>query len=155
MSYNIKIGNAKPYFEKDEDELYATWEVEDQSLENAPNFPNDPTGTSNERSPAYSVWRDFADWCGLYDLLLGMDGLMYNHPGCKPLKKEHYEQIKAVLEKKKGIVVGEPGFQKLAEEEGSMDEYGIDQSHLARLIWLEFWVNWALENCETPAIWNN
>ena len=28
-------------------------------------------------------------------------------------------------------------------------------STLARLIWLEFWMRWALKNCETPAIENS
>ena len=26
--------------------------------------------------------------------------------------------------------------------------------HLARLIWLEYWMQWAVKNCDTPAIWN-
>ena len=26
--------------------------------------------------------------------------------------------------------------------------------HMARLIWLDWWVQWALKNCERPAIYN-
>jgi hypothetical protein len=26
---------------------------------------------------------------------------------------------------------------------------------LARLIWLDYWMSWALENCEHPAIYNH
>lgn len=33
-------------------------------------------------------------------------------------------------------------------DEGKYDPY------LARLIWLEWWMTWALDNCETPAIEN-
>ena len=31
---------------------------------------------------------------------------------------------------------------------------GRADAHLARALWLEWWMNWALENCERPAIYN-
>lgn len=78
MGYTIRIGNAKPEFNKDDGELWARWSVDGKTLPDAPTFPHDEmTGNSNSRSPSYSGWADFCRAIGLHDMFLEKwEGLM-------------------------------------------------------------------------------
>lgn len=161
MGYSITIGNAKPEFNKDDGELWARWTVDGMALPEAPTFPNDEmTGNGNGRSPSYTGWAEFCDAAGLTTLFLEKwEGLMSQHPGCKMLQKEHLLQVQAALEKWKRTATKPPGFEgwgKFNEETKQWEtpDQGKYDHILARLIWLEFWMKWALENCETPAIEN-
>lgn len=151
MGYSITIGNAKPEWSKSDGELWARWSVDRKALPDAPTFPHDEmTGSGNCRSPSYSGWAEFCRAAGLYDLFLEKwEGLMCEHPGCKMIEKEHLLQVQAALEKWKRVATKPPGFEGWNGEDS--DKY---DHTLARLIWLEFWMRWALENCETPAIEN-
>lgn len=143
MGYTIKIGNAAPEFIRDmeNEELYARWIVEDATSDDAPTFDNDMmTGNRNRRLPSYTGWADFLDATGLGGLF---SVLFASHPGCVILNQSHYEEIHKALEDYKATATNPPGFF-----------HGQDYN-LARLMWLEFWVRWALENCETPAIYNS
>lgn len=151
MGYTITIGNAIPKFSKDYNELWARWCVESASLDNAPTFVNDEmTGNSNERSPSYSGWSDFCDAVGLGDLFFDdHNGLFANHPGCKILTQEHLDTVQAALIKYQASTDKKPGFYGWnGVDTGEYD------AHLARIIWLEWWMRWSLANCETPAIEN-
>ena len=149
MGYSIKIGNAVPFHSKDEYELYACWDVESATSDDAPTFINDQmTGNSNGRHPSYSGWNDFLQKTDLGDLFY--KDLMEQHPGCVQIKPEHYERVHSALEDYQKIATKPPGFGDWMNN--------VDGSHydpyLARLIWLDFWMKWALDNCETPAIRN-
>jgi hypothetical protein len=162
MGYNINVGNAKPEFSKDDGELYAHWTVDGATSPDAPTFPHDEmTGNGNGRSPSYSAWADFCRDAGIYDLFLEKyEGLMSSHPGCKMLQSEHLLIVQAALVKWKRTATLPPGFCGWPEhnrETGTWEspDEGKYDSTLARLMWLEFWMKWALENCETPAIENS
>jgi len=43
-----------------------------------------------------------------------------------------------------------PGFNP----EGTTEDTAQFDAVLARLIWLDYWIRWAFENCETPAIYH-
>jgi hypothetical protein len=149
MSYSIKIGNAVPFHSKDEDELYASWVVESATSDDAPTFINDQmTGNSNGRHPSYSGWSDFLKKTDLGDLFY--KDLMEQHPGCVQIKPEHYERVHSALEDYQKIATKPPGF---GDWMNNVDGSQYDP-YLARLIWLDFWMKWALDNCETPAIQN-
>jgi hypothetical protein len=161
MGYTITIGNAKPEFSKDDGELYARWTVDGQALPNAPVFPHDEmTGNGNSRSPSYSVWAEFCRMTGIYELFLEKyEGLMDSHPGCKMLRPEHLLIVQAALTKWQHTATLPPGFEGYPEHDKETGEWvtpdaGKYDATLARLMWLEFWMRWALENCETPAIEN-
>jgi hypothetical protein len=142
MGYSIKIGNAIPVFHRDMEfeDLSAYWDVEPATSADAPAFENDSmTGMSNGRHPSYTGWSNFLDATGLRELF---SELFVTHPGCVILNQSHYDEIHNALENYKQTATQPPGF---------LD--GQDYN-LARLMWLEFWVRWALENCETPAIRN-
>lgn len=148
MGYNLTIGNAKPFFDKDEDYLEAKWVVQKVEHTSAPTFPGDEmTGRTNCRYPSYSAWHDFCIAANLEDVFYENDRFIGGHPGCAMLKAEYLSQIKASLEKRRAESDKKPGFND--EDDGPFDPI------LARLIWLNYWVEWALNNCETPAIENS
>lgn len=162
MGYNLTIGNAVPEFSKDYGELSARWVVPFVRHPDAPVFPNDGlTANSNGRSPSYSGWSIFCDHVGLTRLFYDeRDGLLRPHPGCKLLTAAHHTEVLAALQRRQTSSDKPPGFagdSKFNHEtrawEPSPDEGKYDH-HLARLIWLEWWMRWALANCETPAFEN-
>lgn len=157
MGYNISIGNAVPNFSKDEEELHAWWGVKIERLHHAPIFPNDElTGNSNARHPSYIAWHDFCREAGIHELFYSEDdGLMRQHPGCFPLKDVHLEAVKLEIKKRKILSDKPPGFASSEKnDDGSYVDEDKYDAVLARLLWLEFWIDWALKNSETPAIEN-
>lgn len=145
--YTICIGNAMIEQNLDGIQLLAEWVVDVVTNDRAPEFPNDQlTGKSNVRMSGYSAWEDFCKKTGLYRLFYGDEGLIA-HPGCAKINKGHVSAVRiALLQRhehrlKNGIVL-RPGF-------GAENDYT-----LARLLWLEYWMTWAVENCEIPAIEN-
>lgn len=147
MGYYIAIGNAVPEFSKEDGYLYSGWRVEKTSNENAPTFIGDEaTGNRNIRMPSYTGWSEFCDKVGLYDLFFDQfEGLFRQHPGCVMITQEHYQTVADALEK----------YQKNARRPPGFDHFGNYDYNLARLMWLEYWMKLALENCETPAIYNS
>ena len=143
MSYSIYIGERMNH-EPDEDENPRSDFAKSESHPDAPRFDNDYlTENSNGRHPAYAGWYNFVDRAGLTDLFFNnKTGLMREHEGCENITSEHLKQVQDALTawpKDK-----QPGF---GENEG---KDGI----LARLIWLEWWMRWAIENCKTPCLSN-
>ena len=161
MSYTFTIGNAVPKFEKDDDYLYAAWEVEPTSNESAPSFPNDDmTGHSNARSPSYSAWEGFCKETGIFDIFYDQRGnLLAGHQGCAMITEEDLSIVRSARALWESQSTKLPGFQgfpiydKASKAYITPDEGKYDHQ-LARLLWLEWWMDWALKNCETPAIQN-
>lgn len=151
MGYTIKIGEASFY--KDSDYSYIDITAKPEKHDGAPAF-GEPTDFTNQRWPSYTVWAEFLKATGLYDLFTDEDrGLMRKHPGTALLTKQHQETIRDALNKwkEKGT---NPGFSetfdgKIVEGQENSDPM------LARLIWLDYWVTWAVENCENPVITNS
>ena len=161
MSYTFLIGNAVPEFDKEGGILSARWRVESAESDSAPTFPNDDmTGNGNDRSPSYSAWHAFCREAGIYDVFYDERGHLHaGHPGCVMITKDDLDRVRSSLEMRKEIATLPPGFEgwpKFNKETQTWesDDVGKYDSTLARLIWLEWWMCWALENCETPAIEN-
>ncbi len=164
MGYTIKIGNAVISGTKENfPELYASWNVQDVMLSEAPNFPNDVNNNRNERWPSYSVWDDFCKKTGLYKFFYGkykrvgdkeieFDGIFTEsgHPGCIGITNEHLEIVSDALLRYRKTSSLLPGFETHEYNGEANYDY-----HLARLIWLEWWMRWSIKNCETPAIENS
>lgn len=152
MGYTFTVGNAKPEFYKDDfPYLYAEWTCEGAADDDAPTFPNDEvTGNSNSRSPSYTVWSDFCDTLGIRQFFYDECGHLHaGHPGCMGITKEDAAFVSSALERYKSQATLPPGFETWDYDGPPRYDY-----HLARGIWLEWWMRWALENCETPAIAN-
>lgn len=153
MGYTFIIGNAVPEFDREcFPELIARWTVKYMTHPDAPVLPNDPiTLNSNSRSPSYSVWADFCRSTGLYDMFYNSGGnLIAGHPGCMGITEDDADRVSEVLRLYQRRATLPPGFEKEWDYEG---EPNYDY-HLARLIWLEWWMQWAVHNCDIPAIAN-
>lgn len=163
MSYTIKVGNAEVVANKEDfPELRADWYVKEITLPEAPSLPNDEyTGQTNVRSPSYSGWSDFCEAVGLYDLFYDRDeGFFANHPGCFGITQEAADLVTEALERYKATVTRNAARQNREPLPPGFDPDDHDGAPLydpqyARLIWLEFWMQWAMKNCETPAIANS
>jgi len=156
MSYSIYIGEAElgeyeGMISVTVNEIRNTscsiWDKYDPvRLAHPPEFEGDEmTGRTNGRHPGYSQWGDFCKTVGLTNLFYQEEkGLMSQHPGTVLLTDSHHKKIKHALTKwRKSNPDTNPGWGK-----------GQDQM-LARLIWLEWWVKWALDNCKMPAMYNH
>lgn len=152
MGYTFTIGNATPAFNKDDfPYLSAKWAVEPVRHDTAPDLPNDVAGNGNSRSPAYGVWKEFCQRAGIYDLFFDYRGrLLAGHPGCVGITQEDADKVTAALEKYRAQATLPAGFEPDMFYDGP-PRY---DHCLARLIWLEYWMQWAVKNCETPAIQN-
>lgn len=161
MSYDIYIGNGEVEALGDEDAAEFYVNVKRIELAEAPTFPNDDmTGNGNSRHPGYSQWTEFCCAVGLYDLFFDkQEGLMRQHPGTFALAPSHLDRVRTALDRHRAKWPGvTPGFRnplyptKDTPIDDSPEAYAAGQ--LARLIWLEFWIAWALKTCEHPAIHN-
>lgn len=171
MSYSIYIGQAVIIKRNPKDydgELKADFIVKSHEELGAPVFENDTmTGNSNSRHPGYGAWDDFATSTGLHDFFFDKEkGLMRQHPGCFKLTKKHAKIVsKALADYQAKYPKAQPGFAKQfmansgivmsnSRTMGAPDET-VAEYHLARLMWLNWWVQWAIKNCKRPAIYNH
>jgi hypothetical protein len=153
VGYNFAVGNAVPKHSKEDfPELYASWEVEGVEITDAPCFPNDVAKHTNYRSPSYTVWANFCRNTGLYEFFYDENGRLHaGHPGCIGITKEDADFVTAALNSYRAKSKLPPGFEEDWDYQGPPN-YDYD---LARLMWLEWWMQWAVKNCETPAIENS
>lgn len=161
MSYDIYIGEA--VFSDPDKEYNDIWiVVHSIQLPNAPKFRGDDmTGQGNSRHPAYSGWSNFCDRTGLYKLFFDEHhGLMRKHPGCFRLRKTDRASIKEALDSYKAKHPNSiPGWCSCKECNSCFKSDNLPHEELdgdlARLIWLDFWVDWAMNNCDVPVISNH
>lgn len=150
MAYDIVIGQG--VIRTDDDEIGPQMVVEEIILKDAPCFPNDPTGQSNIRRPAYSVWSNFCKETGLTNWFFTPDGgVRGGHPGNFMITPMDIAVVSLALEKYKTTTIEEPGFNESWERRGPISYNG----NLARLIWLDWWMRWAIQNCTNPILTNN
>lgn len=132
MGYDIYIGNAEIAPIESNSTVYSCV-VKEIFLDDAPTLTN----KSNVLLVGYWHWEDFCKEVGLEEFFfLPGKGLMVNTWDAVILKKSHLETIQQTLVR-----------WKEKHHEPNTTQY--------ILIWLEFWVRWALENCERPAIYNS
>lgn len=170
MGYTIKIGNAR--LDHDKGSEWLEIDVEPATHPDAPT--HDPyVGNGNSRSPSYTAWSDFCREAGIYELFYGQGWsreerrylpcsedfhretpLIASHPGAFALIPADAEYITAARIRREQSNGGRPaGFWDYDLERGEIDN-GNDHV-LARLLWLEFWIKWALDNCTIPTIKNS
>lgn len=165
MGYNLTIGEAY----MDYDKKYADLSIRAEHAEREDAPDHDPyVQKGNSRSPSYTVWDEFCREAGedVYAMFYGsgwspeMRGykampeyfirkypkrerpILAEHPGHSVLTKDDLKIVREALanRKKLGTI---PGFN------------GVDDGVLARLLWLDFWIDWALKNCKIPILHNS
>ena len=160
MAHHIFIGNAEPIYNEELNEY--CWIVKKIRHESAPTLINDKlTGNSNYRGPSYLAWHNFIIEAGLQNLLEGPESLM-PESGCKKINNEHLAIVNNALNEWTDSHDLPAGFHDWEdfEVDEQTDEWEIPSGQkydwiLARLIWLEYWINWAINNCENPALYNH
>lgn len=138
MGYDIRIGRR---LEREDGTPF----VADEIVMDAPDFPGDDgSNHANRRRPSYGSWQRFCDATGLHRMFYDRDaGLLANHPGIADLTPAHLAEVRRAIERYRKPRPGiEPGYG------GSLDH------DLARLLWLEWWMDWALKQDKPAAIEN-
>jgi hypothetical protein len=161
MSFDIYIGNAEVELIEGDD-YDAPWlrmTVPHVKRDDAPVFENDEmTGTGNSRHPGYSQWGNFTRHVGLFDYFFNKEtGLMREHPGCFPLRECDLQAFRdARKEHERKHPNATPGFDRFVQMIDPLlrSTHAEADGEIARLIWLCYWTEWALKNCERPAICN-
>ena len=161
MGYNIHIGEAYIKYLPEDNYIYIA--VIDTKQDTAPDFGfNDVSGKSNSRYPNYTQMSDFCKDAGIYELFYDeYEGLLKQHPGCRPITQKHLQQI---VEARVRWEKEHPNCKEMlpyAKDEPSGLDYfemikfseKFDWTY-ARLVWYEFWFDWALKNCKMPSIAN-
>lgn len=161
MSYSILIGNAELHSEwgAPDEEPIAKWTVASMVHPEAP-FTDDNTGHSNGRDPGYSQWASFLDATGLRSVFMNAgDGLMRAHPGCQKLNRSHLLAFKAAdaayrIRNPQAIAGACECTQCSWHPNADAVHDPLLDFNLCRLTWLIWWTEYALTNCERPAIYN-
>lgn len=147
MGYSFTIGQL--VIEKQEenglDSDCINFSAESKTLDYAPAF-GEPTDFSNTRWPSYSAWTDFTKDAGLYHIFYDHydKKLIGGHPGVRLVTKELCDVVQEALIKRR------TDYPNSVEQFEGENSDGV----LCRLIWLDFWLRWAFENCETPVLAN-
>jgi len=154
MGYSITIGELTHVTEDGE----TFPDVDDIELPEAPAYPNDINQRKNVRWPSYTVWSDFTRDVGLHDLFFNKTtGLMREHPGCFSLTGDHAWQIRqAWVNYESRYPQANPRFAVIDYRTTVVtDPATAEDATLARLMWLDWWVRWALDHCTNPVIHNS
>ena len=151
MGYSLRIGEgAVGTYEEDglDDACYIG--ATEVRRDDAPAF-GDPTDYTNDRWPSYSAWFDFCDFVDILPLMYvedhdgGYNNIRGGHPGAFPINKAFKDGVdEAMVNLRKR-------FPDIKAEYTGNEEDGA----LCRLTWLQYWTDWALENCETPILVNS
>lgn len=164
MGYTLNIGELKIRYDNDEDCPTIDCDAETFMHDNAPAF-GEPTDKTSSRWPSYTAWANFSRFTGLYDLFYGKneqkettrdDALLRSHPGCVPLTEKHRREVNAAYE---GFKIKYPNAiptygtpKNVFEGDKNNPE---ENYQMTRLVWLHYWVNWALDNCKQPVFTNS
>lgn len=161
MGYDIFIGEMVE--ERDDDGKPETVVHKTRHPE-APVFVGDEmTGDGNARHPGYGQWTEWTRAVGLHAMFFDKQtGLMREHPGCQPFTEHHLMQVRAAIGRWKQthkLPAGwdDPPGKDAPQEE--IDRYETEpctqrDPMLARLVWLEWWMAYALANCKRPGLHN-
>lgn len=161
MGYSIYIGEAVIRVDR---EYGGSVDVTVAQTDGGPSFPGDViTGNTNSRSPSYSGWSEFCRRHHLYEMFFDEEkGLMREHPGVFLLTADHLAVVRAALDRHRTISPGAvPGWctcvlcDSLIRAELTEPTHTNRDGDLARLLWLEHWISWALANCKVPAVRNS
>lgn len=146
MGYTIIIGEMDIEYDQDLNRPYTFISAKEKRLENAPAF-GEPTDYTNQRWPSYSSWEMFAKFVGLEDLFfdkMNVLCLIKSRPGYTPLTITHKKIVDEVYDK----------FKKKYPNVKAKFDASDENRWFCRLVWLKFWIDWALVNCERPVFYN-
>jgi hypothetical protein len=156
MGYTIIIGELKVEKHKDDgtDSDCLSFTAEVVRLEKAPAF-GEPTDHTNTRWPSYTAWSNAMRGLGLYDLFYNENGhLIGGQSGVRLVTEDLFDEFKTRL---RLFEISNPNVTATYGNTENCLLYP-DKNNpevnawYVRGVWLEFWMEWALKNCETPVI---
>lgn len=165
MGYTLGIGELDIEYDNEENEPRIVLSARGEAHDNAPAF-GEPTDHENQRWPSYTTWANFCRFTELYELFYGKnveqewvreDALLAYHPGCVPLTEKHRKEINEALDAyrikyPKAVPTYGNTLDKILKPDLDNPE---ENWQMPRLIWLHYWVNWALDNCKRPVFKNS
>lgn len=151
MGYHIYIGepSVKLCREDSLGMLVPTIVVQMERSYDAPYFDNDDlTEKTNYRAPSYNGWEEFTKESDLHHLFYNAEtGLMTKNPGAALLNTHHLAEVKHAIAK---------WAIRRKEESMGIAGFALNQDRVAaNLMWLEYWIKWALEYCTTPVFYTS
>lgn len=165
MGYNIYIGEAYIFY--DAENGYCAIDVKIHKNVNAPNFGHgDISSITNARYPSYTGMSNFLRKVSLSEMFFDEEnGIMREHPGCFPITNLHLNKIKEAKTIWENNNLGcQNKIPDAKNEPKDFNKWDYDKQEIytdkfdwdyARLIWYEFWFEWALNNCINPVIYNS
>ena len=180
MSINISVGNA--YMDYDHKYPHVSLDIELKKLKGAPNgfdaflmlsdghvetaiYDKKDEPGSNDVEITYTNNAMWTRLAGIHSYMLGHPRSRFGKPETRDKSMEEAGNEKGLVEQHPGVCAinqADADFitDKLTEframnpdvAEGLADD---KSQTLKLLVWLEFWMRWAVENCEYPAIGNS
>lgn len=151
MGMSITIGNAQPVTQRDGERVFE-WTIDDVTVATAPTWEDqDPARfQANWMCNGYGEWEAFVVAVGLLDLLT-QNGLKRGVQGdlCSP------DQLTPVPLLPRHVATIQQAVARWRRKHpDAVGRYGTTQvdGWTARLEWLLWWSEWALANCEHPAV---
>lgn len=147
MGYSITIGEM--HVDKTPDDGVESsclfFSAKGVSHDSAPAF-GEPTDFTNSRWPSYSAWSNFMDYAGLKDAFYSHGNLIGGHPGVRLITRDLLDRIKEARARMESMT---------PPPVATMENYTEKNGFYCRILWLDYWCSWAIENCETPVIANS
>jgi len=141
MGYTLKIGELIRPTRGAEDTLDDVAELE---RDDAPAFAGDDAPQTNVRRPSARVWEQTVDALGLRGLFTGPRGLLARIPGAAPLRAAHVKTVRAAVAR----------YQAAHPRLVARFDAAPEAAFLARGLWLEYWMDWAVRTCRRPVLVN-
>lgn len=147
MWHTLIIGDLK------ESEGEHKWSAETIKLENAPAF-GEYGDYTNERYTHNSLWLKFSEFVNIKDMFYNEnEKLVGKEIGYLKLTHSFLEELRKRIKVFKGKY---PDAEATYGDNNlrSLNDFStpVENLFLCRLVWLEFWINYAIENSENPAI---
>lgn len=163
MGYNLTIGEA--VIARDDD--FIRIHAESVSHPDAPAF-GEPTDHTSSRWPSYTVWADFCRQAGIEELFFGGGWVVGLHGGGYAPCSDNFHRETPMLAEHPGVAVIMPADADYVRaaltryqakhpdvEPGFTESNNVAAATLARLIWLDYWFDWAVKNCTNPVLANS
>ncbi len=154
--YHIRIGEAITTTGEDSMDgvkfIRDFVEIRPEQHVDAPDIANDEYCKVNERSMSGTRWEAFCRESSL-ERLFGREGtpLFQNWSGLSAVQftADAVDRVHKALEKyRTAHPAAVPGF---TDGEWPPSD-GVTDPILARLVWLDYWMSWAVQKCEKPSI---
>lgn len=149
MGYTLKIGEAIIDYDVDDrwpEDSYVDINATSIKTDDAPAF-GEITDYTSERLPSYTSWGDFIRFAGVGNMFGNSDySLIKAHPGCVPITTKHKELIDEAWVNY---------TEKYPNATPTYDTDKTEDAHMCRLVWLRYWIHYALEHCKQPVFYNS